>query len=239
MSGTRGRRCYRRPAPGGLAQLGERRLCKAEVTGSIPVSSTGLRARHEHRSLLAAARRRRPFRPDERAGLRGHGRPAGAAGGARPVPLGARGARGRGTLRDRDDARPPRRRRGSRRRGGGGRRGARRRAVPALPVRGPPVARRDHPRRRGGGREPATAQRRPRPRATAARARAAGADAGVGSRRAARRRDVEFELADLVVDRAERRRGRGGGAAGRRPRAGVGGGPGRGRDAGRPAARRV
>jgi hypothetical protein len=42
MSGTRGRRCYRRPRAGGLAQLGERRLCKAEVVGSNPSSSMGI-----------------------------------------------------------------------------------------------------------------------------------------------------------------------------------------------------
>jgi hypothetical protein len=31
--------------PGALAQLGERRLCKPEVTGSIPVRSIALRSR--------------------------------------------------------------------------------------------------------------------------------------------------------------------------------------------------
>ena len=37
--GKAARRCYLRPIVGGLAQLGERRLCKAEVIGSIPLSS--------------------------------------------------------------------------------------------------------------------------------------------------------------------------------------------------------
>ena len=34
-----------KPAYGGLAQLGERVLCKHEVNGSIPLSSTNLTAR--------------------------------------------------------------------------------------------------------------------------------------------------------------------------------------------------
>ena len=98
-------------------------------------------------------------------------------------------------IRDGDGARARRRRRRRGRKPLGG-------ALPDLPLRGAPLARRRHPRRRRGGREPAAAERRSRLRAAAARAGAAGADAGLGTRRAARRRDVELELADLVADRA-------------------------------------
>jgi hypothetical protein len=37
---------------GAVAQLGERRPCKAEVAGSIPVSSTKILARRRQRSIL-------------------------------------------------------------------------------------------------------------------------------------------------------------------------------------------
>ena len=39
-----GRICYN---DGDIAQLGERRLCKPEVTGSIPVISTSIRVQAE------------------------------------------------------------------------------------------------------------------------------------------------------------------------------------------------
>ena len=103
----------------------------------------------------------------------------------RPLPLGARGSRAGGPVRDRDGADP-----GD---DGAGRGVVAEGAVgagvggtlPALPLRGAPLARRRHPGRRRGRREPAPAQRRSRLRAAAPRAGAARADAGVGPRRAA------------------------------------------------------
>jgi hypothetical protein len=44
--------------PGAIAQLGERLLCKQEVTGSIPVGSTSVSLKCLVRSVLCALRSR-------------------------------------------------------------------------------------------------------------------------------------------------------------------------------------
>jgi putative polyketide hydroxylase len=56
----------------------------------------------QHRAVVASAGRRRPVRPAERACLRSRARAPRAETAARPVPLRARGARPRGTVRDRE-----------------------------------------------------------------------------------------------------------------------------------------
>jgi hypothetical protein len=75
-----------------------------------PGSTLARRCAHDRRvpargrPLLAPARRRWAFGAVERPRLRGGGGTARRAGAVRPLPLGARGARARGPLRDRADA---------------------------------------------------------------------------------------------------------------------------------------
>jgi hypothetical protein len=71
----------------------------------------------------------------------------------------------------------------------------------------------------------AAPQQRSRVCAAAPRARATGADSRLGSRRAARRRDVELELADLVAHRPHRARCRIDPPAARRTSPGLAGRP--------------
>lgn len=84
------------------------------------------------------------------------------------------------------------------------------------------MARRRHPRRSRGGRESASPDRRPGANPRASRSDALRADASVGTRRAARRGDVELELVHRLADRTLRPRRGHDPASVRRPRSGVG-----------------
>jgi len=134
----------------------------------------------EGRSLLAASRRRRPFRAHERAHLRTDRSPALGAGALRPLPLRARGSRARGQIRDRDDADQIERRPSARRRRRRECRLSRYGPIHTLPLRGTALARRRHPRRSRSCRQPAMPEHRSRPRQATARARAAGTYASWG-----------------------------------------------------------
>src|SRR5918995_7365642 len=78
------------------------------------------------------------------------------------------------------------------------------RELPAVPLRDPPVARGVDPRCDGGGVEPGPGCERRHASDRHPRAGADRPDASLGPRRAARRRYVELQLADLMVARSRR-----------------------------------
>ena len=216
-SGTCSRRS--RPPPSASAS-GRPRTSRRECTSSPPrrsghsgLSASGVRASadarrrgvgeargdgHHRRPLLDPARSRRPLRPLQRPGVRGHQGRGCAPAAMRPLPLRTRRSAEWRALHDRGRAVTGRRCSESRRRGH--RRGRQPPARPAaaVPVRGALLARRLDPRSLLCRRRP-PAHRRPQRRPPAARPRRRRASAGLGARRAPRRGDVELELGDRLA----------------------------------------